>query len=60
MGYHLHGQNKNAGANNTRFLAMSLAPALDALAFDIQDDLRFAVPAVDWEMLRPGLGRHSE
>jgi hypothetical protein len=51
---------KSAGANNTRSLAMSLAPALYALAFDIQDDLRFAVPAVNRQMLCLGFWRYSE
>lgn len=39
---------------------MSLAPALNALAFDIQDNLRFAVPAVNRKVLRLGLRRYSE
>lgn len=40
--------NKNAGANNTHdLLALSLAPAFYALACDIQDNLSFAVPAVN-------------
>lgn len=43
-----------------RFLAMSLAPALNALAFDIQDNLRFAVPAINRQMLRLGFWRYSE
>lgn len=40
---------KNAGANDTRFLALSLAPAFYAQAFDIQNDFSLAVVAVDWQ-----------
>lgn len=53
-------KNKSAGTNNTRSLAMSLAPALYALAFDVQDNLRFAVPAPNWQMLCRGFRCDSE
>lgn len=55
-GYHLRGKNKNAGANNIHDqLVLSLAPALYALAFDIQDHFRFAAAAVNRKVSCGGL-----
>lgn len=51
---------KRRSQQHTRKLVMSLAPALNALAFDIQDQLGFAVIAINGKRSCAGAGRHPK